>query len=570
MSGSSETTNLWFVTESNLPRMGVPTDLMTQLSMAEQHDYLRRLRPSRRSMLRTSALVAGGAAAAGLLPTGVAAAAPVGSATLISSRTVSSGATVVPFGRHLAFGADPRTQMRIAWQVPAIVSKPFVRIGRHPLSLSQKIPAEIRALHSEVPGAIQATDQYYLHVKLDHLLPGTRYYYGVGHQGFDPGDAAHLATLGQFETAPRRKQDQLKYTFTAFGDQGVSYDALANDAVLLGQNPKFHLHAGDIAYADPSGQGKPVSANGANGTDSYDPRVWDNFLHQTELVARQIPWMVATGNHDMEALYSPNGYGGQQARWDFPGNGPSKCPSVYSFIYGNVGYLSLDANDVSNEITANRGYSGGSQTKWLADRLYFLRTQPDIDFVVIYFHHCAYSTTNQHASEGGVRADWVPLFDKYKVDLVINGHNHVYERTDALRNNSVTRAVPIGGSVEPATDGTVYVTAGGAGRSLYSFPVPDSYEGHQQAPIEVPSYYWDSAGNKVTETIQWSRVRYTGYSFLAVDVAPASPGRTTTLTVRAIAENGSEIDRFVIRREAAKVTVGCRGVARANQKLSAS
>lgn len=307
-----------------------------------------------------------------------------------------------------------------------------------------------------------------------------------------------------------------------------------------------------------------MSATGADGTDIYDPRIWDQFLAQTELVAKQVPWMVATGNHDMEALYSPNGYGGQEARWAFPGNCPASCPPVYAFIYGNVAYISLDANDVSNEITANRGYSEDAQTVWLSKRLRFLRQQPDIDFVVVYFHHCAYSTTNQHASEGGVRSAWVPLFDRYKVDLVINGHNHVYERSDALRGNVIKKSVPIGTTVSPATDGTVYVTAGGAGRSLYSFPVPDTYEGNEHPHIEVPSYYWDADGNKVTETIGWSRVRYTGYSFLAVDVEPEHAGRTTTLTVRAVAENGSEIDRFTLERTAAQVNQTARGVGTAS------
>lgn len=547
--------------------MGVPDALMSRLSMAEQHDYLRRMRPNRRSLLRGGALLTGAAAA---VATG--AAAPASAAPTVLKRSTVNGQTVVPFGRHLAFGADPRTQMSISWQTSLPVSAPFVRIGRHPLDLGERIHAEVRDLHSEVPGAIRAIDQYYMHVDLSRLLPDTTYYYGVGHQGFDPANAANLGTLGEFTTAPRRQHSNMapRYTFTAFGDQGVSYDALANDTVLLGQNPKFHLHAGDIAYADPSGTGSPVSSTGAGGTDVYDPRIWDQFLAQTELVAKQVPWMVATGNHDMEALYSPNGYGGQEARWAFPGNGPASCPSVYSFIYGNVAYISLDANDVSNEITANRGYSDNTQTAWLGKRLKFLRQQPDIDFVVVYFHHCAYSTTNQHASEGGVRSAWVPLFDKYKVDLVINGHNHVYERSDALRGNAITKAVPIGYSVSPATDGTMYVTAGGAGRSLYSFPAPDTYEGHTKPHTQVASYYWDADGNKVPETIGWSRVRYTGYSFLAVDVEPAHPSRTTTLTVRAVAENGTEIDRFTIKRTAAQVTVATRGVQAAAPDLSAS
>ncbi|TQJ90206.1 hypothetical protein FBY22_0979 [Streptomyces sp. SLBN-31] len=90
---------------------------------------------------------------------------------------------------------------------------------------------------------------------------------------------------------------------------------------------------------------------------------------------------------------------------------------------------------------------------------------------------CAYSTST-HASDGGVRAEWLPLFARHQVDLVINGHNHVYERTDAVRGGAVGRAVPIGASTDPTRDGTVYVTAGGGGRDLYGFPsgVRESYE----------------------------------------------------------------------------------------------
>jgi 2',3'-cyclic-nucleotide 2'-phosphodiesterase (5'-nucleotidase family) len=241
---------------------------------------------------------------------------------------------------------------------------------------------------------------------------------------------------------------------------------------------------------------------------------------------------------------------GQRARWDFPDNGPAESAGVYSFIYGNVGVVALDANDIVFENDVNRGYTGGAQTKWLNERLRFLRSQPDVDFVVVFFHHCAFSTTSAHASDGGVRSLWVPLFDKYAVDLVINGHNHVYERADTLRGG-VARKTPIGATVRPEQDGTTYVTAGAAGRGLYGFPVPDSYAGHERHHIdEVTSYVWADGRNQVREKVTWSRVRYTGQSFLAVDVDPAGEGHTTTLTLRAVTEAGYEIDRLVIARRA--------------------
>lgn len=523
----------------NTPRVGIPEPLADRLSMAEQHAYLR-AKLTRRGLLRTSAAGAGIVAGGGLL-SGSAYAAPA-SATLLSAATATvDGSLVAPFGRHLAFGADPKTQMRVSWQVPFAVERPFLRVGLRPWDLSRKIDAEVRDLHTPaLTEKLPAVQQYYLHAALDGLTPGTTYYYGVGHDGFDPADPRHFSTVGTFRTAPARPET---FVFTAFGDQGVSYDALANDQLILGQNPSFHLHAGDICYADTTGHGSEH--------DTYDARVWDQFLAQTETVAKSVPWMVTTGNHDMEAWYSPDGYGGQLARWSLPGNGPDpkRAPGAYSFTYGSVGVVALDANDVSYEITANKGVTEGRQTRWLDRRLGELRAHPDIDFVVVFFHHCAFSTTNAHASDGGVRDAWLPLFAKHRVDLVINGHNHIYERTDAVKGTDVSREVPVGGTVDPSREGIVYVTAGGAGRALYDFPVPDSYEGHVKDLDEVKTYHWTKDGEKHEEAVAWSRVRYTGFSFLAVEV---TTGHRPRLKVTALAESGERIDHFEVVRPAGR------------------
>ena len=72
--------------------------------------------------------------------------------------------------------------------------------------------------------------------------------------------------------------------------------------------------------------------------------------------------------------------------------------------------ISLDANELSAEIQTNRGYSGGAQLRWLEATLRGWRSDPavapTIDFVVAFFHHCAYSTTAKHASDGGVGTRW--------------------------------------------------------------------------------------------------------------------------------------------------------------------
>ncbi|MFJ8086000.1 purple acid phosphatase family protein [Streptomyces sp. NPDC096205] len=519
------------------PDFGIPERLARRMSMAEQHEYLRT------KLTRRRTLVTAGAVASGLLtgcagtqdrPAGTVAT-PTRPATTAAA---APGAALVPFGRHLALGADPRTQMRISWQVPAAVRKPYVRIGARPDALGPRIEAELRHLHTPAMGDVRPeVEQYYVHAALDHLLPGTTYYYGVGHEGLDPADPRLRAAVASFRTAPVRPRS---FVFTAFGDQGVGEGAAALDRQLVGVRPAFHLHAGDICYADANGRGTVA--------DRYDAAFWDRFFQQNEPVARSVPWMVTTGNHDMEAWYSPEGYGGQLARFSLPDSGfdPRLAPGVYTFTYGNVGVVALDANEVSYEIPANFGYSGGRQTAWLDRTLRRLRASDEVDFVVVYFHHCAYSTS-AHASDGGVRAAWLPLFARHRVDLVINGHNHVYERTDAIRDGEVGRRVPVGGSTDPERDGIVYVTAGGGGRDPYGFPAGAqvSYEGHVHDAESVETFRWTRSRQRDPETVEWSRVRYRGFSYLSVE---AESGPAPRLKVSARTHTGERIDHFEVRR----------------------
>src|ERR1700733_8714302 len=195
-----------------------------KLTLAEQHDWFRRA-TSRRSLLRggivgASTMIAGPALLSGAA--GAAGAASTGRATptLLTHGDVPSGATVPAFGRHIAFGADPPSQIAVAWQVPAAVSQPFVRVGESPWDLGERIPAELRTVTTlrsdtspvdSVPLAAPATIvQYYPPAAVDRLRPGRPYCYSVGHQGADgPGAAG-----GQFTPAPAGRP---AFRFTAFG-----------------------------------------------------------------------------------------------------------------------------------------------------------------------------------------------------------------------------------------------------------------------------------------------------------------------------------------------------------------
>ena len=124
-----------------------------------------------------------------------------------------------------------------------------------------------------------------------------------------------------------------------------------------------------------------------------------------------------------------------------------------------------------------------------------------------------------------------------------------YERTDPIKDGSPTTVAPIGATIHPANDGTTYVAAGGGGESIYAFSAPDSYEHHVDNVASVKTYVNEAGGTTVNETVNWSRVRYTGYNLMVVDVTPPSLG-STRMSVRTLNGSGVEVDRFTLERSA--------------------
>lgn len=156
----------------------------------------------------------------------------------------------------------------------------------------------------------------------------------------------------------------------------------------------------------------------------------------------------------------------------------------------------LRRNDVSYEIRANTGYSEGAQNDWVEQTLADHRSDPAIDFIACFFHHCAYGT-RAHGSEGGVRAAWTKLFDRYEVGLVLQGHNHVFERTDPIRAGNSVKVAPDNAVVYPDSDGTVYYTVGSGGRPRYAFREGEheTYRGNEISDTAVSDgYVWTEDG----------------------------------------------------------------------------
>lgn len=113
-----------------------------------------------------------------------------------------------------------------------------------------------------------------------------------------------------------------------------------------------------------------------------------------------VKFYASLGNHDdpNERLYAPFNMKG--ARY-------------YSFKRNNVAFFVLDSN-----------YMDRVQLNWLEQQL---QTSGSA-WKICYFHHPLYSSARAHGADVDLRAQLEPLFEKYGVNVVFSGHDHVYER----------------------------------------------------------------------------------------------------------------------------------------------
>ena len=83
------------------------------------------------------------------------------------------------------------------------------------------------------------------------------------------------------------------------------------------------------------------------------------------------------------------------------------------------------------------------QYKFVLDDLNKTKQNKDIDWIFVMFHKPMYSPLSKQFEEYIIRNKYQPIFDKYGVDLVIQGHNHIYSRTLPLSFNKLNISQPI-------------------------------------------------------------------------------------------------------------------------------
>lgn len=129
-------------------------------------------------------------------------------------------------------------------------------------------------------------------------------------------------------------------------------------------------------------------------------------------------WRATWGNHDIRGRSTSTTLGARR---------------FYAWSAGGVRFIMLDSNKPSER----------RQRTFLIEQLRAARGHP----VVVVFHHPPFTGGSDHTNDRAVQRYWVPSFERYGVDLVLNGHAHLYEHH--------------------VVKGVDYVVTGGGGRYLH-------------------------------------------------------------------------------------------------------
>jgi acid phosphatase type 7 len=241
------------------------------------------------------------------------------------------------------------------------------------------------------------------------LAPGARYAYVVRAGGKAIGQ-------GTFTTAPRPASGA-PTRFLIYGDNRS--DAVAHAAVvrsLLATPSDFLVNTGDMV------------ADGARADQ------WQSFFDIEASLLRDRALFVAIGNHE---LYD-DGAGVSFARYfGFPG--PAGAPVSYGTVrWSNVRFFFLNAM---------HDWSAGPERAWLERALAEADGEPGLSWRIAITHHGPWSSGPHGPSAELVAAHVPELLAAHQVDLVVSGHDHIYERGVA--------------------GGMKYVISGGGGAPLY-------------------------------------------------------------------------------------------------------
>ena len=325
----------------------------------------------------------------------------------------------------------PGTSQAVTWRTAADGPSPMAQIAKATGTTSFRSSPVTKEALSETVLLDNNTRVFHHSVIFDNLEPQTLYAYRVG-------DSSQWSEWNQFKTAAKAPEP---FTFVYFGDPQEEVESMCSrtfrTAFRRAPDAAFWLFVGDLVdNGDKDGE-------------------WEELFDAFGWIPRTIPMILLPGNHEYPdkrfvsrekfqifPLWRP--------QFTLPENGPLGLEETTYFIdYQGVRFVMLNGNEKLQE-----------QAEWLKK---ILGNNPQ-KWTIAAIHQPIYSTGRKRKDHHRQEL-FVPIFDRFSVDLVLQGHDHTYARTQKLVRNQP--------SPNPSR-GTVYVTSV-SGPKFY--PVNHRYDG---------------------------------------------------------------------------------------------
>jgi|TARA_B100001094_G_scaffold52738_1_gene48203 hypothetical protein len=355
----------------------------------------------------------------------------------------------------LNFSDDPSSSISVTWR-----TSKDVRVGYGEIAIADANPAfisnanTIKALTTNLnlENVIGVVDRKnpkkttlnninhnYHSVTFKNLEPNTMYGYRVG-------DGNIWSEWIQFRTA---KKDGEPFSFLYVGDAQnyvlELWSRLIREGYKKAPEASFIIHAGDLI------------------NDAHEEHQWHEWFMAGGWIHRSLPSLSIPGNHE----YNPQVLEDIEKRikrlsvqWNnqftLPMNGVKGIEETNYYIdYQGVRFVALNSNIMIKE-----------QADWLES---VLKDNPN-KWTIATYHHPIFSASRGRDNEE-LRSLWKPLFDKYKVDLALQGHDHTYTRG---RVAPYEKNLIDGENMQDIT-GTVYVVSVSGGKMYKVKPGWEDY-----------------------------------------------------------------------------------------------
>lgn len=247
-------------------------------------------------------------------------------------------------------------------------------------------------------------------VELENLSPDTTYFF---HPGSNTPSFA-------FKTMPETLQKPLRFAVGGdfYHDTLEFLEKTCRQAAKV--DPRFVLLGGDIAYSASK--------------DVTRPEHWQRWIEflsawkktMVDSEGVMIPLIAALGNHDMQGHFNQT---------------PAQAAFFNAFFLmpGERSYRVIDFGTYMSIWLLDSNFShsvSGEQTLWL---MHSLEKRRAAFHKMALYHVPAYPSVRSFHNPTGmaIRRHWVPLFERYGLDVAFENHDHAYKRTHLIRNNQI-------------------------------------------------------------------------------------------------------------------------------------